>query len=76
MPKVREGKTKRDKRTGSHRNRFANRADRVAWQHGTGADSPTQNNFPYKSCNGKRNRTRWTGKGNSIQTCTYQLSRR
>ena len=54
------GKTARDKRSGAHARRLLNQLERAGWNNtqtmirhngyrGTGA-------FPYKTCNGKRNR--------------------
>lgn len=55
MPKVRIGKTAKERASGVHGNRFANMAARVAWQRDNG-------DFPTTACNGKRNRHRITGK--------------
>jgi hypothetical protein len=59
MPKVRIGKTEKERKSGVHGNRFANRAKRVAWGKDNNA---TNSGFPRDACNGKRNRYRVTGK--------------
>jgi hypothetical protein len=57
----RVGKTARDAANGAKRRNFENKQSRVSWQH----DSKRSTfNFPYNSCNGKRNRTVVTSKGN------------
>jgi hypothetical protein len=55
----RQGKTKRDHQSGANARRFANRQERVTWQHDPKADG---RNFPYNVCNGKRNRSLKTEK--------------
>lgn len=57
----RVGKTARDAANGAKRRNFENKQSRVSWQHDQKA---TTFNFPYNSCNGKRNRTVVTAKGN------------
>lgn len=57
MPKIRIGKTAKDHNSGAHSNRFKNRAARVSWYMNRDA-------FPKTACNGKKNRHRYTGKGN------------
>lgn len=61
MPKIRLGKTGKEHRNGAHGRRIAHRQARAEWSNNP---ARTQANFPYKVCNGQRNRTRWTGKGN------------
>lgn len=57
--RIRFGKTKKDHERGVQRRNAENKERRVDWQ----KDSKrTQANFPYHTCNGKRNRTQWTGK--------------
>jgi hypothetical protein len=67
--KPRLGKTKRDHKTGAWAVRFTNRDSRMSWQHDRNA---TTGNFPYSSCNGKKNRTVITGRGNQRVTFTYR----
>ena len=60
-PRPRWGKTKKDKANNQAGRNYANKQARAAWQHDNKA---TAANFPYAHCNGKRNRSIWTGKGN------------
>lgn len=62
MPKIRWGKTEKDHQSGAWGNRFENRRQREAWQKDNRA---TNASFPKTACNGKKNRHRWTGKGNT-----------
>ena len=55
---MRPGKTAKDHKSGAWGNRFVNRDLRTAWMQ----DAKTA--FPIGTCNGKKNRRRWTGKGN------------
>lgn len=55
----REGKTKKDHARGAKRKNEDNKAARASWQ------GDAKVSFPWSSCNGKRNRYQWTGKGNS-----------
>ena len=52
--RVRHGKTKQDRDSGATARRIKNRQERQAW-----ADSrnPTLADFPYHTCNGKKNRS-------------------
>lgn len=59
--RIRHGKTHKDKERGVWSNRFANRDKRVAWQKSSNADN---RNFPREACNGKKNRSCVTMKGN------------
>jgi len=56
-PRCRIGKTQKDRATGAQNRAYANRQARADWQNNGGT-------FPYANCNGKRNRTVFTGKGN------------
>lgn len=47
------GKTKKDRESGKMRRNISNRQERADWQKSSSADAK---NFPYKTCNGKRNR--------------------
>ena len=49
------GKTKRDHSRGLIAKNIANKQARAAWQHDSKA---TQANFPFLTCNGKRNRSK------------------
>jgi len=49
---MRVGKTEKDHRSGAWNNRFQNQQDRVAWQ----KSKDSNEKFPKKSCNGKKNR--------------------
>lgn len=71
MPKIRRGKTVKDRRNGAQARNRANKLERVAWQHRGTSSPPTHDNFPYTTCNGKRNKTRWTGKDNKTMTRTF-----
>jgi hypothetical protein len=61
MPTIRAGKTAKDRKSGATERRFMNRAARVEWEQDVRATNAT---FPKHDCNGKKNRSRWTGKGN------------
>jgi hypothetical protein len=56
-PRSRIGKTQKDRAKGAQSRTYANRQARADWQNNGG-------DFPYAHCNGKRNRTVFTGKGN------------
>lgn len=56
-PRKRVGKTAKDKASKAHARALANRSARADWQNSGGP-------FPYAHCNGHRNRTVFTGKGN------------
>jgi hypothetical protein len=61
--KVRHGKTKKDRASGANERRATNRSLREEWMR----DDPrsiVRVPFPRHACNGKKNRSRWTGKGN------------
>ena len=67
-PRPRWGKTKRDKENKAHARNADNKLIRAQWQND--GNKATQANFPYQTCNGKRNRrfiTR-TRKGNILIT--------
>lgn len=53
----REGKTARDHASGSHGGHLDNKLERSEYYR----DSKN-NSFPWHTCNGKRNRQRWTGR--------------
>lgn len=56
---VRRGKTRRDHGSGSHARHLANKDTRsFYYKESAGKRGP----FPWHTCNGKRNRHRWTGK--------------
>lgn len=55
----RKGKTEKDRKRGTLRQNEQNRMARASWQGVSSKES-----FPWKTCNGKRNRSQWTGKGN------------
>lgn len=54
-PRPRWGKTAKDRRSKAQERNASNRQSRALWQQDPKA---TASNFPYVSCNGKRNRTR------------------
>lgn len=56
----RHGKTSRDRNSGRQAKAAENRDLRVGWQHD---GKSTILSFPFHTCNGKRNRNEWTGKG-------------
>lgn len=60
MPTVRNGKTAKDRANKATERRLANQAARREWQND---NRSTNANFPYDSCNGKKNRYVVTGKG-------------
>jgi len=63
MSSVRTGKTLKDRKSGATQRRLDNRQARVDWQQDFTATSKT---FPRHACNGKKNRFRYTGKGNTV----------
>lgn len=67
----RVGKTARDAASAAKRRNIENKQSRVSWQHDQKA---TTANFPYNSCNGKRNRTVVTGKGNERLVISYKMA--
>lgn len=56
----RAGKTAREHKSGVHENRFRNQEARRIWDNEPRSSNST---FPSLSCNGKKNRSRITGKG-------------
>ena len=56
MPKIRKGKTQRDRLSGATARRLSNRSERAAWSN-ISTGSRTSANFPRHTCNGKRNRS-------------------
>lgn len=65
----RVGKTAKDAANGAKRRNADNKQSRASWQ---GDNRASISNFPYNSCNGKRNRTVYTGKGNERVTVSYK----
>lgn len=63
------GKTAKDAANGQARRNADNKQSRASWQ---GDNRASISNFPYNSCNGKRNRTVRTGKGNERVTISYK----
>jgi hypothetical protein len=57
------GKTKKDKASGAHARRLDNQQARANWSNRSNNDRSNAN-FPTMTCNGKKNRHRYTGKGN------------
>jgi hypothetical protein len=66
----RVGKTARDNANGAKRRNYENKQSRVSWQHDGKRNT---GNFPYNSCNGKRNRTVVTAKGNERKVISYKM---
>lgn len=67
----RVGKTLKDRLANAQRRNADNKASRAQWQ---GDNRASISNFPFNSCNGKRNRTVVTGKGNERVTISYKAS--
>lgn len=68
-PRARWGKTQKDRVNGAAHRNTGNKEARVAWQN----DSHSSiSNFPYTSCNGKRNRTIVTGRNGQPVTNSYK----
>lgn len=65
----RVGKTLKDRLANAQRRNADNKASRAQWQ---GDNRASVSNFPFNSCNGKRNRTVVTGKGNERITISYK----
>jgi hypothetical protein len=59
--KQRIGKTAKDKKTGSHARRIENNEQRAEWSRLSNTEQD-RTRFPVHTCNGKKNRTRITGK--------------
>jgi hypothetical protein len=55
MPKVRTGKTAKDRVMGAFAKNAANKAERANWRNQS-TGSRLNTNFPRHTCNGKRNR--------------------
>jgi hypothetical protein len=64
-PRPRVGKTKKDRENNAQRTAEANRQARADWQNNGG-------DFPYAHCNGQRNRTVFTGRGNKQIVLTFK----
>ncbi len=58
-PRPRHGKTRKDRANGAKAKNEQNKQSRAMWQ---GDSKRSGANFPYASCNGKRNRYQFTGK--------------
>jgi len=58
----RKGKTYRDRERGAAARNESNKAARRAWNNTT-TGTRSHANFPWHTCNGKRNRIMFTGKG-------------
>ncbi len=69
-PRPRKGKTAKDRASGASARNEGNKSARVAWQHDNKAS------FPIVSCNGKKNKHRFTGKGNTTVIKTSNKKRR
>jgi len=69
-PRPRQGKTAKDRASGASARSSSNKSARVTWQH----DAKTA--FPTTSCNGKKNRHRYTGKGNTTVILSNSNKRR
>ena len=63
MPTVRIGKTAKDRQNGAKSRNHANKLERAAWRNQSERDRDNRN-FPFRTCNGKRNRHRWIARGN------------
>ena len=57
-PRIRRGKTAKDLASGATARRLSNRDQRAAYDN----DNNPLKIFPYLTCNGKKNRSRYTGK--------------
>lgn len=68
-PRARVGKTAKDRASGAMRRNQDNKDSRASW---CNDGKRSINNFPYNSCNGKKNRTVVTGKGNERITISYK----
>jgi hypothetical protein len=71
-PRARVGKTAKDRANGAMRRNLENKSSRVSWQHDNKAST---GNFPFNSCNGKKNRTVVTGKGNERVVIAYKMNK-
>ncbi len=61
----RKGKTQKDVESGAKQRNHENKQARVAWQEQCRGNKLREQSFPITSCNGKKNRHRVTGKGNT-----------
>lgn len=64
-PRSRIGKTQKDRANSAQNRAYANRQARADWQNNGG-------DFPYAHCNGKRNKTVFTGKGGNQVVLTMK----
>ncbi|HXP49329.1 MAG TPA: hypothetical protein VN922_05215 [Bacteroidia bacterium] len=65
-PRARIGKTLKDRTKGAKQRNWENKQARADWQNNGGA-------FPYAHCNGKRNKSVYTGKGNTQIRVTIKV---
>jgi len=70
--KPRLGKTKKDHKSGAHSRCISNKQERGDWQRNHRRDSGLDN-FPWHTCNGKRNRTRMAVKGGGPRSTKYVM---
>lgn len=68
----REGKTKRDARSHAKQRNVSNKQLRASWNNEMTLKR-SQNTFPFRSCNGKRNRSVITGKGGKQLVLTWAI---
>jgi hypothetical protein len=68
-PRARWGKTAKDNASGASRRNYENKQSRALWSKDSKASIA---NFPWNSCNGKKNRTVITGRGNERVTFSYK----
>lgn len=59
---MRIGKTEKDRKSGAQARNASNKAQRDAWRSACTANDKINPPFPKHSCNGKKNRSRYTGK--------------
>ncbi|MNK09884.1 hypothetical protein D3C87_278700 [compost metagenome] len=65
------GKTAKDRASGALARNTSNKDTRAGWMNDSKRSAST---FPYSTCNGKRNRTVITGKGNSEIRLVYKVN--
>ena len=67
------GKTAKDRASGAMARNASNKDTRASWCNDS---KRSADNFPYSTCNGKRNRTVITGKGNEQIRLNYKTGRK
>ena len=65
MPSIRIGKTEKDRKNGAFARNTLNKRTRADYQLEVMLNPRGTHTFPHRTCNGKKNRHRFTGKNNT-----------